>query len=450
VSAKARLAALTAIALLIGCSSGARSTLPPSMESGAALRALSNTGAGKIQHIVFIVQENRSFDNLFQGYPGANTVSEGTISTGKTVALQPVGLANQYDIDHSAHAMFLACDGSGSLLGTNCKNDAFDKEQVYFKPLHVKYAQYVYAPHRETKPLFDMAHQWVLADNTFASQLDESFVAHQYIIAGQAASSVNLPSGAWGCQGGRMDQIQTITQQRQMGPQEQACFDYQTLGDDLDAAQHTWRFYTSKYQSPSSGGGGLWSSFSAVKHIYDGPDWKFVITPQKKFLTDLPKGELADFTWITPICANSDHVSCGGGYGPSWVATLVNQIGESKFWNNTAIFVMWDDWGGLYDHVPPPFADYDGLGFRVPLLVISPYAKQDFVSHTQYETASVLRFAENLWGLPQLGAADTRATPPADCFDFNQSPRKFLKIKSPKGRGFFLKQGPDLRIPDSE
>jgi phospholipase C len=194
----------------------------------------------------------------------------------------------------------------------------------------------------------------------------------------------------------------------------------------------------------------LWSSFSVVKHIYNGPDWKFVITPQKKFLTDLPKGQLADFTWITPICANSDHVSCGGGYGPSWVATLVNQIGESKFWNNTAIFVMWDDWGGLYDHVPPPFADYDGLGFRVPLLVISPYAKQDFVSHTQYETASVLRFAENLWGLPQLGAADTRATPPADCFDFNQSPRKFVKIKSPKGRGFFLNQGPDLRIPDSQ
>jgi len=420
------------------------------MGSGAALRALSDTGAGKIQHVVFIVQENRSFDNLFQGYPGANTVSKGKISTGQTVPLQPVGLAKQYDIDHSAQAMFLACDGTGSLPGTNCKNDAFDKEQAYFWPRRVKYAQYVYTPQRETKPYFDMAHQWVLADNTFASQLDESFVAHQYIIAAQADSSVNLPGGAWGCQGGRMDQIQTITQQRKMGPQEEACFDYQTLGDEFDAAKLSWRFYTSKYQSPSSGGGGFWSSFSAVKHIYNGPDWNFVITPQKNFLTDVPKGKLADFTWITPICANSDHLNCGGGFGPSWVATLVNQIGESKFWNSTAIFVIWDDWGGVYDHVPPPFADYDGLGFRVPLLVISPYAKKDYVSHTQYETASVLRFAEDLWGLPQLSAADTRATSPADAFDFNQSPRKFVKIKSPKGRTFFLNQGTDLRIPDSQ
>ena len=420
------------------------------MEGGAALRALSKTGAGKIQHVVFIVQENRSFDNLFQGYPGADTVSKGQISTGKTVSLQPVGLAKQYDIDHSAQAMFLACDGTGSLPGTNCKNDAFDKEQAYFWPRRVKYAQYVYTPQRETKPYFDMAHQWVLADNTFASQVDESFVAHQYIIAAQADSSVNIPGGAWGCQGGRTDQVQTLTQQRKIGPEEEACFDYQTLGDEFDAAKLSWRFYTSKYQSPSSGGGGFWSSFSAVKHIYNGPDWNFIITPQKNFLTDLPKGKLANFTWITPICANSDHVNCGGGFGPSWVATLVNQIGESKFWDSTAIFVIWDDWGGLYDHVPPPFADYDGLGFRVPLLIISPYAKQDYVSHTQYETASVLRFAEDLWGLPQLSAADTRAISPADSFDFNQSPRKFVKIKSPKGRDFFLNQGTDLRIPDYE
>ena len=105
---------------------------------------------------------------------------------------------------------------------------------------------------------------------------------------------------------------------------------------------------------------------------------------------------------------------------------------KSKFWNSTAIFVQWDDWGGLYDHVPPPYVDYDGLGFRVPLLVISPYAKQDYVSHVQYETASVLRFAEDLFGLDQLAAADRRATSPAaDCFDFSQRPRKFVRIKAP-------------------
>ena len=161
--------------------------------------------------------------------------------------------------------------------------------------------------------------------------------------------------------------------------------------------------------------------------------------------------KLANFTWITPICTNSDHVDCGGGYGPSWVASLVNAIGKSKFWNSTVVFVQWDDWGGLYDHVPPPFKDYDGLGFRVPLLVISPYAKHGHVSHVQYETAGVLRFAEDLFGLGRLAAADRRATSPAaDCFDFSQKPRAFVPIKAPKGPGFFLRQPKDNRAPDYE
>ena len=189
-----------------------------------------------------------------------------------------------------------------------------------------------------------------------------------------------------------------------------------------------------------------------MRHIYDGADWtKDIVTPQKNFLTDVPAGKLASFTWITPICANSDHTNCGGGFGPSWVAALVNTIGKSKFWDSTAIFVQWDDWGGLYDPVPPPFEGYDGVGFRVPLLVISPYAKKNYVSHVHYETASVLRFAEDLFDLGRLAAADRRAASPAgDCFDFTQKPRAFVPIEAPKGRWFFLHQRADLRIPDEQ
>ena len=158
------------------------------------------------------------------------------------------------------------------------------------------------------------------------------------------------------------------------------------------------------------------------------------------------------FTWITPVCTDSDHVNCPGGYGPSWVAALVNAVGKSKFWNSTAIFVQWDDWGGLYDHVPPPYAGRDGLGFRVPLLVISPYAKHNYVSHVQYETASVLRFAEDLFGLGQLAAADKRAaSPAADCFDFNQKPRPFVRIKAPLPAKFFMNQSrSEYFAPDYE
>jgi phospholipase C len=436
-----RLAAALALA---GCVS---QPVVPFMQNGAALQALATTGAGKITHVVYIVQENRSFDDVFEGYPGADTVSSGKNSKGKTIPLRPVSLSTVYTIDHSAAAMFAACNGTGKLAGTKCRMNGFNRElKSYGSPPN---PQYVYVPHKESKPYFDMAHEWVLADRMFQSQLDESFVAHQYIIAAQAHSSVNVPDGPWGCPGESGDMVETITHQRTFGQRQVACFDYQTLGDELDKAGLPWRFYTSKYTVPISG---FWSGYQAVKHIYDGPDWRRdVITPQKRFLTDVDAGKLASFTWITPLCENSDHVSCGGGYGPSWVAALVNAIGKSRFWKSTAIFVQWDDWGGMYDHVPPPYRDYDSLGFRVPLLVISPYAKHGYVSHVQYETASVLRFAEDLFGLRQLTAADRRATSPApDCLDFAQKPRDFVPIEAPKGRRFFLHQKNDDRIPDYE
>ncbi|MBV9333715.1 MAG: hypothetical protein JO146_06885 [Candidatus Eremiobacteraeota bacterium] len=443
-----RLVAGFAAVAISGCAS---SQSLPYMQNGAPLRTLSQSGAGKIKHIVYIVQENRSFDNLFQGYPGADTQSWGYDSKGNKVTLKPVSLSTQYVIDHSASAMFTACDGKGSLPGTDCRNDGFDQEQSFGGPK--SYPEYVYVPHKDSKPYFDMANQWVVADRMFQSHLDESYVSHQYIIAAQAASSVDLPYGQWGCSGGSYDEVPTITKQRTIGKYIRPCYDYQTLGDELDKAHLSWRFYASSFGSRSSGDGSYWSSYQAVRHIYYGPDWKKdVISPNWKFITDVRKGKLANFTWIVPVCDDSDHVNCPGGYGPSWVAALVNTIGKSKFWDSTAVFVQWDDWGGLYDHVPPPFEDYDGLGFRVPLLVISPYAKQNYVSHVQYETASVLRFAEDLWGLGQMAAADTRANSPApDCFDFTQNPRPFVKIKAPLPPSFFMRQYPEnYEAPDYE
>ncbi len=435
---------------LAGCSLGSQPTVPY-MQSAAALESLTQTGAGKIKHVVYIVQENRSFDDLFHGYPGADTVSSGKDSKGHTVILKPVPLSDQYVIDHSAAAMFAACNGTGKLPGTDCRMNGFNNESYCCGPQGVKYPMYVYAPHSDTKPYFDMAHEGVVADRMFQSHLDESFVSHQYIIAAQAASSVDLPYGAWGCEGGASDEVETITKDRQYGHPQQACFDYQTLGDELDKAKLSWRFYASKYGSPSSGAGGYWSSYQAVRHIYYGPDWKKVISPNWKFITDVRAGKLANFTWITPVCDDSDHVNCPGGYGPSWVSALVNTVGKSKFWDSTAIFIQWDDWGGLYDHVPPPYENYDGLGFRVPLLVISPYAKHHYVSHVQYETASVLRFAEDLFGLGQLAAADKRANSPAlDCFDFSQIPRPFVKIKAPLPPKFFMRQYDEYQAPDYE
>ncbi|HEY1867552.1 MAG TPA: alkaline phosphatase family protein, partial [Candidatus Cybelea sp.] len=154
--------------------------------------------------------------------------------------------------------------------------------------------------------------------------------------------------------------------------------------------------------------------------------------------------------WVTPTCRNSDHAGCGSKTGPHWVASLVNAIGESPYWKTSAIFIFWDDYGGWYDHVPPRYVDYDGLGFRVPLVVVSPYAKQGYVSHVHYEHGSLLRFIEDRFGLSPLSASDARATSPAaDCFDFTQSPRKFHRIGTPMTEEDFKAQPPDSRPPDT-
>jgi phospholipase C len=426
--------------------SGASATPP--------LRALPSlaqlTSQSKIKHVVIIVQENRSFNNLFYGYPGARTAKYGYDSNNQRIALQPVDLQISWDIDHSSGAFFEACNGTGSIPGTNCRMNGFDKEYASCnRSCPIAHPQYAYVPRTEIQPYFTLARQYVLADEMYASDFDaSSFVSHQYIIAGQARSSVNYPASWWGCPGGSGDKVNEVGPQRQIpNGNEVVCWDSTTLGDELDKAHISWAYYATQSGTP-----GIWSAYQTIKHIYYGSDWRrSVFHPPSKFLTDVANGKLRGVTWVTPTCANSDHAGCGGTTGPSWVASLVNAVGESKFWNSSAIFIFWDDYGGWYDPRPPAYADYDGLGFRLPMLIVSPYAKRAHVSHVHYEHGSILKFVEDTFGLPRLAPSDTRANSPAgDCFDFNQLPRKFVPIRAPHGPAFFLHQPSDTRVPDWE
>ncbi len=442
--------AVTAFAL---AACGARDVAPAPSSALQPSRVPFSIGKGKITHVVIVIQENRSFDNLFQGYPGADTRSYGYASNGSKIQLQPISLATKWDLEHSFDGFLTSCNGTGTYPGTNCKMNGFDREtNTCYTACPIQYPPYAYVPQSESKPYFAMAQQYVLGDRMFASNLDESsFIAHQYLIAAQASSAVNYPnSNDWGCYGPPGDIIHLLSQQRMVEYDKKisACFDNETLGDELDTAGISWRYYTGAI---SGGSGHLWSAYSAIKHIYEGPDWsKDVIAPQSQFLTDVASGTLASVTWITPTCPNSDHASCNSNTGPDWVASVVNSIGQSKFWDSTAIFITWDDPGGWYDHVAPKMLDYDGLGFRVPLLIISPYAKQAYVTHVHYELGSILHFVENLFGLKTLSASDARATSPArDAFNFLQSPRPFQVITTGRNKNYFLHQPPDNRPPDT-
>ncbi|HET6275032.1 MAG TPA: alkaline phosphatase family protein [Candidatus Cybelea sp.] len=413
------------LSLVAAFAAAACSPVAPSITPQRAFVSSPNTSGSPIKHVVFIVQENRSFNNLFMGFPGATTANFGFDNKGNKIKLLPNDLSTKWDVGHGSAAFFAACDGTGSVPGTDCKMDGWNQEGTL--PSAPANAAYSYVPKSETAPYWTMAKQYVLADNTFASNLDGSFVAHQYIVAAYAKSTVDFPVGqVWGCAGGKTDTVGTITKKRTYGKSIQACFNIPTIAAEADAAKLSWRFYTGEIE----GDGGLWSSYQADRPIFNSKDWSTdVINPPSQFLTDVGKGNLAAITWITPLDESSDHPGFNASKGPAWIASVVDAIGTSSFWDSTAIFIFWDDWGGMFDPVKPPYEDYDGLGLRVPLIAISPYARQGYVTHVQYETASVLRYMEDNFGLAPLAAADTRAADPAsDVFDYNQKARKFRKI----------------------
>jgi phospholipase C len=435
---------------LCACSSaGGLSSVPP-----VRVDSRHDASGGKIQHIVIIVQENRSFNNLFYGFPGAKTVTYGYDTKGGKIALRPVGLETTWDIVHDYYEYLAACNGAGDYPGTKCRMNGFNKE--YSGCGHGSSQPrcpnanppYSYVPHSETKPYFYLGEQYVLADQMYASNVDaSSFISHQYIIAGQASSGVNYPSSWWGCEGMYSDYISTLDSERQYGTSIPMCWTNKTLGDEMDGAGLSWAYYASKIY----GDGGIWSAYQNISQIYNGGDWKKdVISPQTDFISDVKNGKLRDLSWVTPTCENSDHAGCGGKTGPAWVASLVNAIGKSKYWDSTATFIFWDDYGGWYDPEPPAMVDYDGLGMRIPMLIVSAYAKKGYVSHTHYEHGSILKFVENTFGLAPLAASDKRATAPDDAFDFNAAPRKFETVPSLHGIDYFMHQRPDYRLPDTD
>jgi phospholipase C len=367
-----------------------------------ALAAVRRLAQSPIQHIVIVVQDNRSFDNLFSGYPGANTKRPG----------KPVPLAAPCEIratfEDYQHEI---ATGDFSIERTHCPRR------------YGRHPMYGYVPNADVGPYFEIAQQYVLGDNMFSSTGNPAFEAHQYVIAAQAAGARDEPFGS-----ASDDCLYEAKVHQIEAPVIPACFSYATLATELDAARLPWKYYVAALQQ-GSGGDPAWNPYGWISGFWQSPDVKNIVAPSTQFFTDVQNGNLGAVTWVTPSDANSDVSGSRSASGPRWVASIVNAVGESQFWETSAIVVTWSGYGGWYDHVPPPILDSEGLGFRVPLLVISPYAMQGAVNHTQLEFGSILRFVENTYGLAQLAASDARATPvDAGSLDYGQAPRPFVPI----------------------
>jgi phospholipase C len=456
-----RLAVLL-VAALTACGSPSQSGALP---AGSAFSAKAVPHASsQIKHVVIMIQENRSFDNLFATFPGVDGATYGyylkKVKGGgyvrTKIALKQQPLAGGLDFNHGWQYYVGDYDNGNmdgfNLEGYNGNNPAGTRMYQYANPADVQ-------------PYWSLAQQYAVADEMFQTQGSGSFTAHQDLIAGATAgtwnsitgSLVDYPSGNkfWGCNApsGTTTTILTTSLQYLKGQGPFPCLTYPTgtLRDLLDAKGVSWKYYTPKYTANTSGA--LWNAFAAIDAVYHGPEWKTNISmPETNIFSDITNSQLPAVSWLIPDQVNSDHPHLNGqDNGPSWVASVINAIGTSNYWNSTAVVVVWDDWGGFYDHRPPPSRDNaGGLGFRVPMLVVSPYVPAGTIAHTQYEFGSVLKFVEQTFGLGSLGTTDARATSIGNIFKFKMMPRTFHLIKVQRSRAYFMHEPPSNAPVDTE
>ena len=362
-----------------------------------------------IKHVVFLIKENRSFDNLFGRFPGANGTTVGVHDGAPRPLIRGIDRLPG-DLPHCYSCAIAAWNGGAM--------DDFEQGL---------YGEWAYSRlGREQLPNYwRWAKEYVLFDRFFASAHGPSFPNHLYTIAAQSGGAVDNPlrngvaSYSWGCDLPEKAVVQVIDSE---GDIEfvPPCFDFLTEGDLLRRAGIPWAYYAAEEDQR----GHIWSAYSSIRRYREHPErWQQHMVPVDRVVQDIEAGRLPAVTWITPRFELSEHPEYSFCHGENWSTEVINAIMRSPMWEDTAIFLTWDDYGGFYDHVPPPQVDGFGFGIRVPMIVLSPYARQGAVSHELGEFSSVLRFIEDNWDLGRLTHRDRRATPMLSAFDFSQPPR---------------------------
>jgi phospholipase C len=443
--------------------------------------------ASPITHVIVIVQENRSTDNLFQDpvliSRGADIQNYGIDSDGNTIPLAQLPLAVDFDPNHSNYAWKLMCDlqpngqckmDGANLIPISCNQGATDCPGTDLN--------FGYVNPSDVQPYFQFAETYTFADRMFQTNEGPSMPAHQFLLSGTSAPTANsnlfaaenpdttlLPDA--GCDAPPTATVVLVGPSgKNMNTPIYPCFEHETLTDLLETAGLNWKYYASPSADGLHGQPAIWNAPEAIQHICGpnlpppnatecvGADWNnHVVLNQTQVLKDIPAGNLAEVSWVIPTGQDSDHPGTANT-GPSWVASIVNAVGASPYWQNTAIFITWDDWGGWYDHVPPSqvlvncsvFGCGYVYGFRVPLIVVSAYAKAGYISHQQHDFGSILKYIETNFDLPSLGYADAAADDFSDCFNYGQTPLQFQTIKAPLKADFFLHDTRPPTDPDDD
>jgi phospholipase C len=468
------------------------------------------------QHIIVVFQENRTPDNLFYAlctnFPCSTNPNntqynikttnwlDKTSSTGFT---QPTGvaLANGYDLDHSHTGWKNECD-----LNANTNQCRMDGAAL----THPNRGAFVFVnntvdakhPKGILAPYLTLATTYGWANFMFQTNQGPSFPAHQYIFGGTSARdgagdaagrfiSENFKGGPAGCYAKDGETTKIIDS---AGTETLFTIDYatgtdtcftgrQTMADLLDGAGIGWKYYSTK-GGGADGGGSIWTAPDAIQAICQpdnahqnclGTEWKnHVDLNPSDVLTALAPGtngcSLQGVSWVIPTGANSDHPGESSG-GPAWVASIVNALGNSTctdtingqaltYWQDTAVVITWDDFGGWYDHVPPsilpsPEGGYQ-LGFRVPLIFVSAYTPAGYINNSKHDFGTILRFIEHNFALGEgaLGFADSRGNQPLNelsgFYSLGKRPRKFAQTPTTKTALDFINDKTPPEDPDDD
>lgn len=394
-------------------------TLAVTAGSSAAAAPAGGEAGGRegqatpIEHVITLMQENHSFDNYFGTYPGANGIPPGTCmpvepKDDSRGCVEPFHIEHRAitDLGHTAgtfKAQYAegAMNGFVSVFARQGLANA-DQSMGYYDDRDIPY-------------YWNVADNYVLFDNFFTSGKGGSVQNHMYWVTGQPGVAEpardSVPPDGW---------------------------DMRTIFDALEEQGISWKFYVQNYDPTitlrNKGNGDkaaqvVWVPLLNFPRYLDDPELMAHIVDLEEFHTDLANGTLPAVSYIVPSGA-SEHPPGSIAAGEAFVRTLLNSLKRSTSWSSSAFIWSYDDWGGWYDHVPPPQVDDFGYGFRAPALLVSPYAKRGYVDSTLLDFTSVLTFIEHNWGLEPLAQRDAAANTFLDAFDFERGPRPPVIVSS--------------------
>jgi phospholipase C len=364
-----------------------------------------------IQHIITVMQQNHTFDNYFGTYPGVDGIPSNTCMPfnpldEKKTCIKPfhIGTYPLIDMKHTSRTFdfqFNKGRMNGFVDAIQRANQDGKLSMAYYNGDDLGY-------------YWNLADEFVLFDRYFSSAHAGSIPNRMFAVAGVPGVVNNaIPDKGFG--------------------------DLPTIFDRLQESGISWKFYVNNYDPKLNyrSAKGLnylppqvqWMPLLGFDRFIDNPELSSHIVDLNEYYTDLQNGTLPAVSYVLLLGA-TEHPWSDPGLGQKEMKIMIQALMQSDAWQSSAFMITYDESGSWYDHVPPPQIDKYGYGFRVPALLVSPYARRGYIDSTQLDHTSILKFIEDNWGVRPLAERDAKANNIISGLDFSQPPRDPVFVSS--------------------